>query len=67
MVHLSETIEDAVAVASRRTERPTVLRILATQAAASGLSFYREGHVYLVEHVPAQFIVQDSPAQGPSD
>ena len=56
MVHLSETIEEALAVARRRTEQPAVVRILAQDAHASGIAFYQEGKVYLVASIPAQFL-----------
>jgi putative RNA 2'-phosphotransferase len=56
LLHLSETIVDALAVARRRTDRPIVFRILAKQAHAKGVSFYHEGKVYLARHVPPEFL-----------
>lgn len=60
LLHLSETLEDALAVAQRKTTQPAVVRIDATRAAASGVSFYREGKVYLTAQVPAIFLSLES-------
>ena len=65
MIHLSETLEDALAVARRKTEQPVVLRIHAQEAHAAGAAFYREGKVYLASQIPARFLSQESLA-GPS-
>ena len=56
MVHLSETIDDALAVARRRAERPVILRVQAQEAHGAGMAFYHEGKVYLASHIPAQFL-----------
>jgi len=56
MLHLSETIDDALAVASHKTSQPAVLRIDAAGAHAAGIAFYREGTIYLVSHIPAPFV-----------
>lgn len=56
MLHLSETIEDAVSVARRRTEQPVVIQVRAQQAHEAGIAFHREGRVYLVSHIPTQFL-----------
>ena len=56
MVHLSETIEDALAIARRKTDQPVMFSVLAQEAAAAGIAFYREGRVYLAAHIPAQFL-----------
>ena len=56
MVHLSTTIEDALAVARRRTPEPVVLRVAAQTAQRAGLTFYAEEVVYLTAHVPPQFL-----------
>ena len=62
MVHLSATIDDANAVARRRTSRPVVLRIAAMEAWREGVAFYRESNVYLTARVPAPFVsVEPSP------
>ena len=63
MLHLSETIDDALAVARRRTDQPVVFRVAARQAARAGLMFYREGRVYLSREIPPQFLtVEPVPA-----
>ena len=56
MLHLSETVEEAASIVRRKTEQPAVLRILAREAHAAGVTFYREGKVYLASHVPAPFL-----------
>lgn len=56
VLHLSETVEDAMAITARKTDQPSVLRILAREAHRAGSLFYREASVYLVSHVPAAFL-----------
>jgi len=56
MVHLSDTLEDALTVAQRRTDRPVVFRIHARDAHHAGTAFYREGRVFLAAGIPAQFL-----------
>lgn len=56
MVHLSSTIDDAIAVARRRTSEPLILRIAAQDAHRAGVAFYREGTIYLVAHIPPEFL-----------
>jgi putative RNA 2'-phosphotransferase len=56
MLHLSDTIEEALSVARRKTDRPIVFRILAQAAHARGIAFYREGKVYLTHQVPPEFL-----------
>lgn len=60
MLHLSETVEDALAVARRRTDRPVVLRVLAKDAHRAGIAFYHESHVWLVASIPIQFLAVES-------
>ena len=60
LVHLSETIDDALAVARRKTDQPVVFRILAQDAHASGIAFYKEGRVYLAAHIPPPFLSLES-------
>jgi len=67
MVHLSETIEDALSIARRKTDRPVVCRIDAQDAHRAGIPFYREQRVYLVSRVPPQFLrVEPLPAPTPN-
>lgn len=65
MLHLSETIEDALAVARRKTDRPIVCRVLAKQAHARGVLFYHEGRVYLAQDIPPEFLALESLAEEP--
>lgn len=60
LIHLSQTREDAQAVAGRKIEQPVILRVLAQEAHAAGIAFYREGKVYLASHIPPQFLTQES-------
>ena len=60
LIHLSETVEDAIAVAMRKTPQPIVIRVLAAEAHIAGIVFYREGRVYLTAHIPAQFVALES-------
>ena len=56
LLHLSESIEDALMVARRKSEQPVVFRVLAQEAHRAGISFYHEGKVYLAPQIPAQFL-----------
>ncbi|MBD3425972.1 MAG: RNA 2'-phosphotransferase [Candidatus Omnitrophica bacterium] len=55
-VHLSLSSSDAYAVGNRHDPEPVVLRILSARAAEEGIKFYKAGSVFLVDHVPAEFI-----------
>jgi len=63
MVHLSVTVEEARAVASRRTERPVILRIEARAAHQDGIAFHREGALYLAGLIPPQYLASEPPAR----
>jgi putative RNA 2'-phosphotransferase len=56
-VHLSADFETARQVGERKAKAPSVLRVMAMEAYAGGVSFY-EGNekVWLADKVPAQFI-----------
>ena len=56
MLHLSETVADALEVARRKADRPVVIRVEAGDAHRSGIPFYREGKVYLASRIPIQFL-----------
>lgn len=66
MVHLSSTIDDAIVVASRRTENPVVLRIAAKEAHQAGVAFYDEGKVYLAAQIPPEFVRVEPPSATPT-
>ena len=62
MVHLSETLEEALTVARRKTEDPVIVQILAQEAHRAGVAFYREGKIYLAAGIPPKFLsVEPSP------
>ena len=56
MVHLSTSVEEALTVARRKTDRPVVVRIQAREAHQAGIAFYQEGRVYLATGIPPQFL-----------
>ena len=56
MLHLSDTLEEALAIARRKTDQPAVMCILAQQAHRAGIAFYREGKIYLAASLPAAFL-----------
>lgn len=55
-VHLSSDIEQAGLVANRKTKKPVLLKIRATDAALSGIKFYQEDNVWLCDFIPTDFI-----------
>lgn len=55
-VHLSKTIETAIDVGSRKTNRPILLRIDVLRAKKSGINFYKSGDMYLAERIPPRFL-----------
>lgn len=56
MLHLSESFDDALAVAQRRSSQPVIIRVDALAAFRTGIAFYREGRVYLAPHIPPAFL-----------
>ena len=63
MLHLSDTLDDVLTIARRKTSQPAILRILAREAYASGILFYHEGKIYLVGSIPPQFLILETPAE----
>ena len=59
MIHLSETAEEAVTIARRKTENPALLRIRAQEASRAGVPFYRESNLYLALSIPAAFLSEE--------
>lgn len=55
-VHLSPSIDEAVAVGKRRDPSPTVLIVDSQAAHASGIPFYSSGPLFLCQEVPAEFL-----------
>lgn len=56
ILHLSATKDEALAIAKRKSDQPAVLCISAKAAHEAGIAFYQESALYLVPHIPAQFI-----------
>ncbi len=67
MLHLSDTRDEALAVAARKTDQPVVLRVLAKQAHAAGVPFYREGKIYLTRHIPPEFLALETTSEETRD
>jgi putative RNA 2'-phosphotransferase len=55
-VHLSASLEEALAVGKRRDPSPAVIVIDAHAARASGVDFYVSGRLFLAAGVPAHFL-----------
>jgi len=56
-VHLSASVEDAIEVGKRRTDRPVVLRIDAKAALAEGVRIEKAtDRVYVADFIPPEFI-----------
>ncbi len=55
-LHLSETVQDALAIAQRSSDQPAVWCVFAREAHENGTSFYREGKVYLAACLAALFL-----------
>jgi len=56
-VHLSPTEEIASEVGKRRTDKPVVLVVDASEARSHGVRFFRAtDKVYVCKHVPAKYI-----------
>ena len=59
LLHLSETAEDALAVARRKTDQPALFSVQAQEAHRAGLVFYREGKVFLVAQISPHFLSRE--------
>ncbi len=66
LLHLSETAEEALAVAQRKIEQPVIARVLAREAHEAGVVFFRESKVFLVAQVPAPFVRIGQPQASPT-
>jgi putative RNA 2'-phosphotransferase len=55
-VHLSTSVEEALAVGRRRDPSPAIIVVDSQRAHAEGVRFYRSGPVFLVEYVPPKFL-----------
>ncbi|MBI2089684.1 MAG: RNA 2'-phosphotransferase [Deltaproteobacteria bacterium] len=55
-VHLSPSVEDAIAVGRRRDPSPAILVIDSQKAHASGIRFFRTGPLFLTKEIPVKFL-----------
>jgi putative RNA 2'-phosphotransferase len=55
-VHLSSSLEDALAVGKRRDPSPAVIVVNAKAAHAEGIRFFLAGPLFLAESVPPKFL-----------
>ena len=55
-VHLSLSLEEAIAVGKRRDPDPAVLVIQSQQAHTDGVHFYHSGPLFLTKGIPAKFL-----------
>jgi len=55
-VHLSASLEEALAVGERRDPSPTLLVVDSRSAHASGILFYSSGPLFLATEIPARFL-----------
>lgn len=55
-VHLSASVEEALAVGKRRDPSPTILLVDSRAARASGILFYPSGPLFLATEIPAKFL-----------
>ncbi len=64
ILHLSATKDEALSIAQRKTDQPAVICIRAKAAHEAGIAFHQESALYLVPHIPAQFLSLE-PQQSP--
>jgi len=55
-VHLSESIEDVIVVAKRKSKDIVILVIYALNAYNDGIEFYKEGNVWLTKNIDSKYI-----------
>ncbi len=55
-VHLSPSLEEALAVGKRRDPLPSILVVDSQRAHASGILFYSSGPLFLAKEVPSRFL-----------
>jgi len=55
-VHLSQSVDEAIAVGQRRDPSPTVIVVDAGAAHAGGILFYPSGQLFLAEAIPFQYL-----------
>ena len=55
-VHLSASLEEAIAVGKRRDSSPSIVVVDSRAAHASGIPFYSSGPLYLAAEIPPRFL-----------
>jgi len=55
-VHLSRSVEDALAIGKRRDRDPVVYMIFALTAYKEGIQFFSAGDMYLSRFIPAKYL-----------
>ena len=55
-VHLSQSLDEAMAVGKRRDPAPAVIVVDARGAHAGGVLFYPSGQLFLAEAIPSQYL-----------
>lgn len=58
-VHLSSNQEDGIKVGLRHSKNPVILKIMAKEASASGIEFFKEGALFLAKFIPKDYIKTD--------
>jgi putative RNA 2'-phosphotransferase len=58
-VHLSSSVNEAIAVGKRRDSAPAVIVVDAVAAHAEGVRFFASGPLFLAEHVSSKFLSLD--------
>jgi putative RNA 2'-phosphotransferase len=60
-VHLSASVEEALAVGKRRDPLPAVIVVDARAAGANGIAFYASGPVFLSPQIPPKYLARWRP------
>jgi putative RNA 2'-phosphotransferase len=55
-VHLSRSLEEAIAVGKRRDPSPSVIVVDSAAAHAGGVHFYPSGELFLAQTIPARYL-----------
>jgi putative RNA 2'-phosphotransferase len=55
-VHLTPSVDDALASGRRRDPFPTIIAVNARAACAEGIRFYKSGTLFLVNEIPPRFL-----------
>ncbi|MGB2698336.1 MAG: RNA 2'-phosphotransferase, partial [Candidatus Zixiibacteriota bacterium] len=55
-IHLSKTLDEAIAVGKRKSKKPLIFKILAERAQREGTYFYDRGSVVVVKYLAPEFL-----------